>query len=169
MSSRSKQDWLLALKATLPPPDARVAVLGIGNELRGDDAAGVLVARRLAKTHSDRALVFDGGQTPENCTSALRRFRPAFILLIDAALIEAPVGTIRYLELEQALESSATTHSLSLHLLATYLSTEFECRFGVLGIQPGHTEFNQPLSPPVRNAVRTITRQLNALLIAASG
>src|SRR6187455_3189676 len=80
----SLQQW--TARQNRPP---RVAVLGIGNSLRSDDAAGILVARRLAQSRLtrdfDSILVVDAGPAPENTTAGLRRFAPELVLLIDAA------------------------------------------------------------------------------------
>jgi hydrogenase 3 maturation protease len=51
MSKPSWQDLLQAKMARHPRP--KVAILGIGHELRGDDAAGMIVARQLAARASD--------------------------------------------------------------------------------------------------------------------
>ncbi|HQN05393.1 MAG TPA: hydrogenase maturation protease, partial [Anaerolineaceae bacterium] len=64
----------------------RVVILGVGNELRGDDAAGVLAVRKLLKKKEklDDVLIIEGAQAPENFTSVIRRFNPHLILIIDA-------------------------------------------------------------------------------------
>jgi hypothetical protein len=60
----------------------RVAVMGIGHELQGDDAAGVLIARHLQSLlgPSEERLILCVGPAPENCTGALRRFEPDLVL-----------------------------------------------------------------------------------------
>lgn len=76
---------------------ARVAVPGIGNHLFGDDGVGVLMARELTARAGRQAdcLVLDAGTAPENFTGPLRRFRPDFVLLVDAAQLSAEPGTSR--------------------------------------------------------------------------
>ena len=95
MTPRSRASWHDSLARTLKqlrrlnrPP--RLAVVGIGHELRGDDAAGVRVARALQSRFptSDALVAIDAGSAPENHTGALRRFKPDLVLLIDAAQIE---------------------------------------------------------------------------------
>ena len=63
----------------LPAPrPARVAILGVGNEMKGDDGAGVRVVRELSQRMpaTPGVLLVDAGQAPENFTGPLRRFRP---------------------------------------------------------------------------------------------
>ncbi len=70
----------------------RTAILGIGQELRGDDALGLEIARRLQKKLSGRedVLILLAGPAPENFTGALRRFAPQRVILVDAALMGEP-------------------------------------------------------------------------------
>jgi len=63
-----------------------VVILGIGNQLRGDDFAGSLVARKLGQElKKNYVTVFDGGIVPENFTGMIKREDPSHIILIDAA------------------------------------------------------------------------------------
>ena len=155
----SKLSWQESLRASLQnqsrsnnPP--RVVVLGIGHELRGDDAVGLVVAARL-KTRAadcDRLLAVEGGAAPENCTGTLRRFRPNLVVLVDAAFMDAPAGAIGWLSWQDASGFSASTHTLPLHLLATYLTSELGCEVTLIGIQPAQLEIDAPLTPAVAQA-----------------
>jgi hydrogenase 3 maturation protease len=76
-----------ALTAQKTRNQPRVAVVGVGHELRGDDAAGVIAARLLKAVlaDDDPVLVVEGGSAPENHTGPLRRFAPDLVLLVDTA------------------------------------------------------------------------------------
>jgi len=140
------------------PP--RIAVLGVGNSLRSDDAAGVLVARRLAQSHftydHDSLLVIDAGHAPENTTAELRRFRPGLVILIDAADIGGEPGRIRPIEIHEIDGMSASTHSLPLSMLAKYLTLELGCEVKIIGIQPQSIEIGESVSEDVLLAVDEI-------------
>jgi hydrogenase 3 maturation protease len=148
------------------PP--RIAVVGIGSELRGDDAAGLALARELGAHlpagFDERLLLIEGGSAPENASGALRRFRPDLVLMLDAAQLGAEPGAVRWLAASQADGFSASTHSLPLHMLAAYLEAELGCAVALLGIQPAALSFDAPLSPPVKDAVGEVARVLSALL-----
>ena len=60
----------------------RVAVLCVGNSLRGDDGAGPALARRLHV--GDPWRVFDAGVAPENWIGPICKFRPDVVMVIDA-------------------------------------------------------------------------------------
>jgi hydrogenase 3 maturation protease len=137
-------------------------VVGIGHELRGDDAAGVLVARALqslAPPHGP-LLIVDAGSAPENCTGALRRFRPDLVLLIDAAEFGAAPGTARWLEWRAAEGCGVSTHTLPVALVADYLTVELGCVVELLGIQPARTWFDTPLSDQVALTIDDVARTL---------
>ena len=60
----------------------RVLLLGIGNRLRSDDAAGPLLADRLSGRVN--AEVIDAGDVPENYIGPIRKLGPEVVLALDA-------------------------------------------------------------------------------------
>jgi len=140
----------------------RIAIVGIGHELRGDDAAGVFVARALGPLLSEREgfLVIDAGPAPENFTGHLRRFKPDLILLVDAAQMQEPPGTIRWLDWRDTSGLSASTHTLPPYVLSEYLTSELDCQVALLGIQILDTGLDAPLSSPVQRAVESIVQSI---------
>jgi hydrogenase 3 maturation protease len=150
----------------------RIAILGIGNPLRSDDAAGVLVARRLAPSHftrdRDSVLILDAGHAPENTTAEVRRFAPEIIILIDAAEMGEAPGAIRWVGIHEIDGMSASTHTMPLSMLAKYLLLELDCEVGVLGIQPESNEIGDSISEKVLQAVEEIVNGLTRLFQSAS-
>ena len=155
-----------------------MAVVGVGQELNGDDAAGVRVARALLKRQragsSDAPrpapfslLVVEAAHAPENCTGAVRRFAPDLVLVVDAAEMGDPPGTIRWLDWREAAGFDASTHTLSVSMLARYLIAELSCEVGAIGIQAQDTSLGAPVSPPVRRAIGSVCRGLTTLLLEA--
>lgn len=144
------------------PP--RLAVVGVGNPLRADDGAGMLVARALKHrstgSEADRILILEGGQAPENQTGALRSFAPDLVVIIDAAEMGENPGTIRWIPEETIDGMSTSTHSLPLSMLAHYLRQDLGCRIVFLGIQPGCTEIDGRVSEPVARAIQELIHVL---------
>ena len=138
----------------------RIAIVGIGNEFNGDDAAGVLVARKLGTREcsgdADHVLIIEAGQAPENITADLRRFQPQVVILVDAAQLDNTPGTITWIPWETTSGMSASSHSLPLSMLARYLTLEFGCTVHLLGIQPAQNVAFNAVSPEVRFAVDDI-------------
>jgi hydrogenase 3 maturation protease len=164
-------DWQTALNQTLAalprqerPP--RIAVLGIGHELCGDDAAGILLARALnAKAGNyDGLLALETGPAPENFTGMVRRFRPDLVLLVDAAQMDGAPGEIRWLDWENLSGISASTHTMPLDIIVAYLTAELGCQAGFLGIQPAGNAVGAPLSPEVQEAVESMVQTLMEVL-----
>ncbi len=156
-----------------------MAVVGIGNELRGDDTAGPLVIRALVErqTHDTARpalLALDAGAAPENMTGALRRFAPDLVIFVDAAFADdgAPPGTIEWIDWRLTTGLSATafagsTHTLPLYVIAQYLVAELGCEVALIGIQAGSVTFDHAASPVTQEAVREVAAGLWAAVTVA--
>ncbi|MBX3083273.1 MAG: hydrogenase 3 maturation endopeptidase HyCI [Anaerolineae bacterium] len=140
----------------------KVAVIGIGHPLCGDDAVGVVVARVLRPLAQGQAslLIIDAGAAPENCTGTLRRFQPDLILMIDAAQMALPCGAIRWLDWHEITGVSASTHALPLSMFASYIIAELGCEIAMLGVQPDSTSLCPTLSPAIKQAACRLTGEL---------
>jgi len=158
-----------------PPREARdqkVAVLGVGNELDGDDAVGVLVVRELKSLVEGSApacapsfLILEVGLAPENFTGKVRKFAPDLVILVDAAEFKEAPGYVEWLDWRDAQGFSASTHSLPPTLLAQYLIHELGCRVILVGVQPQQLIFDEPVSPAVQAVVQPLSRGLAAWLL----
>jgi len=144
---------------------ARIAILGVGNQFRSDDGAGVLVARMLSERRcardTDRVLVIEAGLAPENTTGELRKFAPDLVLIIDAAEMGDKPGAIQWVPVESIDGMSASTHSLPLSMLAQYLTLDLNCIVALLGIQPGSNSVSDKISPEVSHAIQEIIDELD--------
>ena len=150
-------------------PDPRLAVIGIGNELWGDDAAGVLVARQLKAKNLpfDGLFIIDAGPAPENFSGQIRRFQPDFVLLIDAMRPGSPdaaPGRIEWIEISGLDGVSALTHGMPLSVLGEFLRQQLDCSIGLLGIEGDVFTLAENLSLPVKASVKKIVHELIALL-----
>ena len=108
----------------------------------------------------------EAGPAPENVTGAIRRFAPDLVILVDAAEMGEPAGTVRWLSWRDTTGLSAVTHALPPYMVAQYLATELSCEVSLIGIQVQDNSLGASLTPPVRRAVRTVTAGLAALLLA---
>ena len=161
------QTWQASLKASLNPPNkaekpVRLAVLGIGHELCGDDAVGVRLAGMLRPLAAgkERVLVIEAGPAPENFTGPLRRFQPDLVLLVDAAQLDGRPGAIGWLDLQSTGGMSASSHTLPLHILVSYLVAELGCQVALIGIQPEQTFADGPLTARVQAAAQEVVQAL---------
>jgi hydrogenase maturation protease len=138
-----------------------VTVVGIGNRLRGDDAAGSLVIERLGGAGGARAL--DAELTPENYLGPLLERGQEVVLFVDAADLGAAPGTCRVAAMDELAPRAESTHAPSLRLTADLLAA-----YGVasllLGIQPGRTSPGERLTPAVDAAVDAAAAAIARLL-----
>lgn len=142
----------------------RISVIGIGNETRGDDAAGLVVARRLHHEVSD---MIDVQEVHGEGISLLDQWREAdAAILIDACASGAAPGTIHRIEpLSQPLPSGlfpCSTHAFGvaeaielarvLQMLPPHLV--------VYGIEGKQFEVGCELSAEVLGAVSSVVQQV---------
>ncbi len=131
-------------------------VFTVGAVLRGDDAAGPMLAKMMQDNPINGWSVVDGGQMPEDELAPIRRMEPDILLLVDAAQMGLEPGAIRVVdEKSVATDFLVTTHSLPI----TFLLDELKSCCGkvvFLGIQPADMEFMGALHPQVRAAVEKI-------------
>jgi hydrogenase 3 maturation protease len=150
----------------------KIAILGIGNELNGDDGIGIRIASELTKLDPENVLlegdktnlILAAGLAPENFTGQIRRFHPDIVIMIDAAEMGCEPGCVQWLPWEQIIGISSSTHCLPLSIIAQYLVAEVGCEVYVLAIQAKTNEFAQNLSTPVAGAADEVVRALGDLL-----
>jgi len=154
---------MIALRQSLNPAhDHRTVIVGVGQEIRGDDAAALVVVRalKLRLTDAPHVLVIEAGLAPESFIGVIRRFAPDRVVLIDSAQMDETPGTIRWLAIDQISGMSGSSHTLPLNVIAAYLRLELACEVALIGIQPGGTAIDQPLSPAVRAAADQLAQVL---------
>ena len=169
----SRPSWRASLKRALKPltgidPAARLAIIGVGNEVWGDDAAGVQAARKLHKIFSQREelLIIDAGPSPENFSGKLRQFRPDFVILIDAVRPDFLASRISWIELSSIDGISALTHGLPLSVLGEFFSQQLGVNAAVIGITGQQFEFGAGLSLTTRRAVNDLVRFLSQTILS---
>jgi hydrogenase 3 maturation protease len=126
-------------------------VLGIGNRLGGDDAAGTCVV--------------DAGTAPESYTSVIRQHRPDLLILVDAADMGLSPGALRTIAPEKISVVSFSTHHMPLSMFIAYVK-EFCGKVLLVGVQPERTEMGSGISKAVRNSVTKVAKAIREGRIA---
>lgn len=153
---------LIRLKKSLSKA-ASVVLVGVGSDLRGDDAAGLLVAEKLLSPHTPYPTpltVLLGGTAPENLTGQIKKLKPSHLIIVDSADLRAAPGTIRTVGYEEIGGHSFSTHSAPLKMMIDFLLADISFEPIVIGIQPKTLEFGAPVSPEVLAAVEEVTSAL---------
>lgn len=139
----------------------RLAILGVGNELRGDDAAGpALVDALQGKT---RATLLDAGDMPEDYGGVLETAAPQVLLIVDAVALGGRPGDVALVEVDQLAGARTTTHNTSIAVLAQALKDRLACDVVVLGIQPEDLTLGMPMTQRVRTTVECLVHLLQQL------
>ena len=142
----------------------KVILVGVGDDLRGDDGVGPWVVRRLAGRCAWR--LFDAGTAPENFMGPLARLAPRTVVVIDAVHAASEPGAFWCGRLGDLPDATPSTHSASLALFAQALSRR--CldedhpwpEFLLLGIQAEQCEFAAALSPRVHRVAAELVDAL---------
>ncbi|MGD8378058.1 MAG: HyaD/HybD family hydrogenase maturation endopeptidase [Gammaproteobacteria bacterium] len=150
--------------------DPAILVLGIGNNLLSDDGAGIHVVEGL-RTGGCPANVtlLDGGTLSFTLLEAVEE--AATLIVVDAANLDAPPGTVRSFEgdaMDAFLGSGGgrSVHEVSLlDLLAmARLRDRLPARRVLIGIQPECTNWGDVASPPVVEGVTRATRMIREII-----
>jgi len=152
-----------------------VLVLGLGNRLLGDDAAGPLVidslgARALEDAGASEAqwVLQDGGTIGLGLLPAIED--SSGLIAVDATRFGASAGTVRVFEgaaLHQLLigrKSSAHEVALADLVAAAALRGTLPSRCALVAVEPAVTEIGLKPSPEVESAIPTLCAAVHEVL-----
>lgn len=149
-----------------PEPEPKPLVIGIGNPLAGDDAAGRLAARRLAQRQqalsagaAAGAARFDVTETDGDMAGLLPLLDGrSRVVLMDACCSGAPAGSLH--RFDAATPLPASLFAVSSHGMGLAHTIELARSLGrlprrclVLAIEGAAFAPGMPLSPPVEAAL----------------
>ncbi len=141
-------------------------ILGVGNPLLGDDAAGVLVAQKLQQRDDlpPHVTVIDGGTDGLGLIPVMEPYRR--VIIVDAVPMEQPPGTIRRFTWRD-IRLNTQQQTFSLHesgmAEALVLAETLGClppEVVFYGVQPQNMNWDEPLSPAVEHALPTLIEAL---------
>jgi len=131
-------------------------LLGVGNRLSRDDGIGPTIAQILIDSDW---LAIDCGTALENAVGIAARNRPELVVIVDAAKMGLPPGSIRRLSDRSSGAILASTHSLPL----PFVLDRMRGKVGLLvliGVEPADLSLGEGLSPPVADAAIRLARIL---------
>jgi hydrogenase maturation protease len=148
------------VRDTLPNTGRRPVIVGVGNAARGDDAAGLLVARRL------------GGIELEGDASALLELFDGVLdaIVIDTMRSGSPPGTTHRFDASEAplpasVRSSSSTHAIGIAEAIELARTlgRLPARVVVYGIEGARFEAGAVMSDSVVAAIDEVVAALSAV------
>ncbi|MGZ4902162.1 MAG: hydrogenase 3 maturation endopeptidase HyCI [Halobacteriota archaeon] len=162
MPEEFKSEFAESLKRCMT---GRLVILGIGNELRHDDAVGLVIIEELRRRVKDSAVtILNCADIPENFTGHVKRLDPACIVLVDAADFGGHPGDAHVFFLHDTEKGDVSTHKASLAVLGEYLRSETGASVFIIGVQPDNTEFGSGLTQTVREASDSISEAISTVL-----
>ena len=143
---------------------SRILAIGLGNELRGDDAAGLLTARALLELAPDLVDVEEHTGDVVRLAESMRRY--AEVVIVDAVVAEAPPGTVLDLDPVRATTRfRSSSHGLGVaEAIALARVLEPDPAFGphvrVIGIAGTEFGIGSPPSAAVERAANGVAHRL---------
>lgn len=164
------RDLTAALRQRL---SGRVAVMGIGNPLRGDDGVGCVVARKLRRAFAwvpageepaasgvTTVAVVDAEEIPEGYLDVLEAARPAVVVLVDAADLGCAPGALTLVDGARLRDDTTCTHRTPLAPLVRYLEQRTGAAVLLAAIQPGGERWADSLSGEVEDTANRLANIL---------
>ena len=136
----------------------KAVVVGIGNELNGDDGFGVYVAGQLGNFGSVISIL--AHTVPENFISKIASERPSHVIFIDAAILDAEPGTLLLITPDDLARVKTMTHRMHISKLVERLIQLHECRILIVGVHPKSMEVGDGLSEEARTAALKLIHSL---------
>ncbi|MCX8189981.1 MAG: hydrogenase 3 maturation endopeptidase HyCI [Candidatus Diapherotrites archaeon] len=128
-------------------------LLGIGNELNGDDAIGCYIARNF---YMEDWVSIDCGTVPENYLGKVIKEKPQVLIVIDSAHMGLRAGEIRRIQKDSACSAFVSTHTLALKEFLT-VAEKHAGKIILIGIQPKSTEIGEEISKECLKSAKKIT------------
>lgn len=132
-------------------------ILGIGNPLRSDDAAGSIIARKLKRMGFES---IDAEFMPENYIGVIRRHKPEKIIIVDTCNMALPPGDVRTIPVDTICRGMITTHSMPLSTVIQILQ-RITTNIMFIGIQPKTIEVGDTVSTAVKRAIDQVVQLIN--------
>jgi hydrogenase 3 maturation protease len=109
-------------------------------------------------------MVIDGGTVPENFTGLIKKETPSHIILMDAADMGKPQGSIKIIQPSEISQYHLSTHAMPLSFLIKYLKESTKADIILIGVQPKDMELVDTLSEEVTNSIKLVIEIFQKLL-----
>jgi len=132
-------------------------LLGIGNDLLGDDGIGPYIADNLI--HPDW-ITINAGIVPENFIGPVKKQNPDRIVIVDAVEMGLSPGAIRLIPPDFISDCGIGTHQLSLTVIVNQLQSLCPDVM-LIGIQPDSLNPDTALTDSVREAAEYLLKVIS--------
>ncbi len=146
--------------------DRKIVLMGVGNEVRGDDAFGVMLGERIE--HRIEPTVFVTHDLPEDYAVKAADLKPDVVLVLDAIDFHGEPGEVHLVAAKDVPPTPGVTHRPSLEMMARFIELDAGAETWVLGVQPRMDALGvgDEMSEPVARALDELEELLVELLSA---
>ena len=147
----------------------KIIILCIGNDMRGDDAAGPIIAEKLkheilsCPDKYPNVTVVNAGTVPENYTGLIRSENPSHIIFVDAVEMGQDPGSLRLVYEDEIANYSISTHAMPLSFMIKYLKSFSDADVILVGIQPKSLEMFEGVSNELKKGVEYLMMDLQRI------
>lgn len=129
-----------------------IVFVGLGNENRGDDGAGIEFVERLkSKKEFQKSRFIIAGRNPENHLETILNYKPQVVVFVDAAHSNIEPGSVKFFTEKEISQTDFSTHAFSINIVKNYLLKNQQMDFIFIGIQPLSTSLNEGLSQTIKS------------------
>jgi hydrogenase maturation protease len=146
------------------PHSSTIRIIGLGNGMRGDDAVGLMAARRSRQELGDRVEVIEAEMAGVDLIDLMKG--ASVVILIDAVRSGKACGSVHRLDASVS-PISGQVFPRSSHAIGVSEAIELARAMDVLpttvivyGVEVGNTEIGQPLSTPMGEALDQVVKQI---------
>ncbi len=132
-----------------------VVVCAVGNPYRGDDGAGIEVAKLL----EDKYTVFYCEANPENYIDEIKKLKPDRLIIVDAADFLGKPGEFKKISPDEIDRHTISTHTIPISLFVELVKDSCKS-IEIWGIQAKNTDFGQKITPEVKEGVLRLAELL---------
>ena len=133
-------------------------LLGVGNDIRGDDAIGEIVVRELESDEWDK---IDCGSVPENHITLIEEDEYDIVVIVDAAKMNLEPGEIRMVPRKHLGVFTMSTHALPLSTVMDFLERKVDEVY-LIGIQPKDMSLKEGMTVELQEAKDRIIKLLKS-------
>lgn len=135
--------------------DDKIVFVGLGNDTRGDDLAGIFFTNLLkTKSAFKESYFIIAGKNPENYLGEITSLEPEAVVFVDAADWGGVPGKISLIKSENIANIDFSTHAYSIKLIEKFLLLNNKIDFYYIGIQTKSTELCKEMSLEVISAIK---------------
>lgn len=145
--------------------ERRIAIIGVGNSLRGNDVLGLLVIDELESMCLEGVLLLKTETSPESFVNDICDYNPAHIIIIDAANLGKVPGESEIIQPCVIRGSMTSTHSIPLTVFVELLKNKLKVKIIIIGIQPDNVDFGTEITKECREGARRVAEIIYRAII----